>query len=194
MAENFDQIKKRRQDKAAQRNKENAELAREQQNLKVVEQLVPENQKAKGSAKFGQLILKLGLQIFNQFQPQILLYIKDYASPRHSLGEYISGSLISAFQPDQFAGGHPHLSGRAGSDVAISREQIIFAYPLQLNSLPTSVPSGITPKSCVLRPLFRICSSIAFARTFQLKCPGVLRSIRGSCANTSVTSFPASSG
>ena len=77
MAKNFDQIKKRRQEKAAQRNKENAELAREQQNLKVVEQSVPENQKAKGSAKFGQLILKLGLTIFNQFQPQILSYIKD---------------------------------------------------------------------------------------------------------------------
>jgi len=77
MAESFDQIKKRRQEKAAQRNKENTELAREQQNLKVVEQSVPENQKAKGSAKFGQLILKLGLQIFNQFQPQILSYIKD---------------------------------------------------------------------------------------------------------------------
>jgi len=77
MAENFDQIKKRRQEKAAQRDKENAELAREQQNLKVVEQSVPENQKAKGSAKFGQLILKLGLTIFNQFQPQILSYIKD---------------------------------------------------------------------------------------------------------------------
>ena len=43
MAENFDQIKKRRQEKAAQRDKENAELAREQQNLKVVEQSVPEN-------------------------------------------------------------------------------------------------------------------------------------------------------
>ena len=77
MAENFDQIKKRRQEKAAQRNKENAELAREQQNLKVVEQSVPENQKAKGSAKFGQLILKLGLTIFNQFQPQVISYIKD---------------------------------------------------------------------------------------------------------------------
>lgn len=77
MAENFNQIKKRRQEKAAQRNKENAELAREQQNLKVVEQSVPENQKAKGSAKFGQLILKLGLTIFNQFQPQIISYIKD---------------------------------------------------------------------------------------------------------------------
>jgi len=77
MAENLNQVKKRRQEKAAQRNKENTELAREQQNLKVVEQSVPENQKAKGSAKFGQLILKLGLQIFNQYQPQILLYIKD---------------------------------------------------------------------------------------------------------------------
>ena len=77
MAENLNQVKKRRQEKAAQRNKENTELAREQQNLKVVEQSVPENQKAKGSAKFGQLILKLGLQIFNQYQPQILSYIKD---------------------------------------------------------------------------------------------------------------------
>ena len=77
MAENLNQIKKRRQEKAAQRDKENTELAREQQNLKVVEQSVPENQKAKGSAKFGQLILKLGLQIFNQFQPQIISYIKD---------------------------------------------------------------------------------------------------------------------
>lgn len=77
MAEDLNQVKKRRQEKAAQRNKENTELAREQQNLKVVEQSVPENQKAKGSAKFGQLILKLGLQIFNQYQPQILLYIKD---------------------------------------------------------------------------------------------------------------------
>jgi len=77
MAEDLNQVKKRRQEKAAQRNKENTELAREQQNLKVVEQSVPENQKAKGSAKFGQLILKLGLQIFNQYQPQILSYIKD---------------------------------------------------------------------------------------------------------------------
>ena len=77
MAENLNQIKKRRQEKAAQRDKENTELAREQQNLKVVEQSVPENQKAKGSAKFGQLILKLGLQIFNQIQPQIVSYIKD---------------------------------------------------------------------------------------------------------------------
>jgi hypothetical protein len=77
MAEDLNQIKKRRQEKAAQRDKENTELAREQQNLKVVEQSVPENQKAKGSAKFGQLILKLGLQIFNQFQPQIISYIKD---------------------------------------------------------------------------------------------------------------------
>lgn len=77
MAENFDQIKKRRQEKAAQRNKENAELAREQQNLKVVGQSIPENQKAKGSAKFGQLILKLGLNIFNQIQPQIISYIFD---------------------------------------------------------------------------------------------------------------------
>lgn len=78
MAENFDQIRKRRQEKTAQRDKENAELAREQQNLKVVEQSVPENQKAKGSAKFGQLILKLGLTIFNQIQPQIISYIKDF--------------------------------------------------------------------------------------------------------------------
>jgi hypothetical protein len=77
MAEDLNQVKKRRQEKAAQRNKENTELAREQQNLKVVEQSVPENQKDKGSAKFGQLILKLGLQIFNQYQPQILSYIKD---------------------------------------------------------------------------------------------------------------------
>jgi hypothetical protein len=72
-----EQIQQRRQEKAAQRTKENAELAREQQNLKVVEQSVPENQKAKGSAKFGPLILKLGLQIFNQFQPQIISYITD---------------------------------------------------------------------------------------------------------------------
>jgi hypothetical protein len=77
MAENFDQIKKRRQEKAAQRDKENAELAREQQNLKVVEQSIPENQKPKGSAKFGQLILKLGLSIFNQIQPQIVSYMVD---------------------------------------------------------------------------------------------------------------------
>jgi len=77
MAENFDQIKKRRQEKAAQRDKENAELAREQQNLKVVEKSVPENQQPKGSAKFGQLILKLGLVIFNQIQPQILSYLKE---------------------------------------------------------------------------------------------------------------------
>ena len=56
-----EQIQQRRQEKAAQRDKENIELVREQQNLKVVEQSVPENQKAKGSAKFGQLILKLGL-------------------------------------------------------------------------------------------------------------------------------------
>ena len=72
-----EQIQQRRQEKAAQRDKENIELVREQQNLKVVEQSVPENQKAKGSAKFGQLILKLGLTLFNQFQPQIISYIKD---------------------------------------------------------------------------------------------------------------------
>lgn len=77
MAENLDQIKKRRQEKAAQRQKENEELNREQQNLNVVSTSVPENQKPKGSAKFGALILGLGLQIFNQIQPQLLSYIKD---------------------------------------------------------------------------------------------------------------------
>ena len=77
MAEKIDQIRQRRQEKAAQREKENAELAREQQNLKTVEQSIPENQQPKGSAKFGQLILKLGLVIFNQIQPQILSYIKE---------------------------------------------------------------------------------------------------------------------
>lgn len=79
MAEKFDEILKRRQEKAAQRKKENDELNREQENLKVVGESVPENQKPKGSAKFGQLILKIGREIYDILYPTLLNQLKELA-------------------------------------------------------------------------------------------------------------------
>jgi hypothetical protein len=66
MAENLDQVKKQRQEKTAQREKENNELDREQANLKNINSAIPVNQKPQGSAKFGQLILELGISIFTK--------------------------------------------------------------------------------------------------------------------------------
>jgi hypothetical protein len=77
MAENLDQVKKRRQEKTAQREKENNELDREQTNLKTINDAIPVNQKPQGSAKFGQLILELGLSIFNQIIPSIINTVED---------------------------------------------------------------------------------------------------------------------
>jgi hypothetical protein len=77
MAENLDQVKKRRQEKTAQREKENNELDREQTNLKTINNAIPVNQKPQGSAKFGQLILELGLSIFNQIIPSIINTVED---------------------------------------------------------------------------------------------------------------------
>ena len=77
MAENLDQVKKQRQEKTAQRKKENNELDREQTNLKNINNATPVNQKPQGSAKFGQLILELGLSIFNQMIPSITSTIED---------------------------------------------------------------------------------------------------------------------
>ena len=77
MAENLDQVKKRRQEKTAQRKKENTELDREQTNLKNINNATPANQKPQGTAKFGQLILELGLSIFNQIIPSITSTLED---------------------------------------------------------------------------------------------------------------------
>jgi hypothetical protein len=77
MAENLDQVKKQRQEKTAQREKENNELDREQANLKNINSAIPVNQKPQGSAKFGQLILELGISIFNQIIPSIINIVED---------------------------------------------------------------------------------------------------------------------
>jgi hypothetical protein len=77
MAETFDQIQKRRQEKIAKIKKNNSGLIKKQSELDFFNSTIPEDQKPKGADKYGPLILNLSNQMANQITPILISQIQE---------------------------------------------------------------------------------------------------------------------